>query len=230
MNTMKVLIACEESQTVTKEFRKLGFEAFSCDIQDCSGGHPEWHIKGDAINEAYSGKYDLMIAHPPCTHIAQAGGRWFERKRLDGSQRDALIFFTKLCAAPIKLKAVENPKGILSSDWYIQKHFPEIMNFLSCHKLPRKPDQKLHPYHFGDPKQKETHFWLFGLPKLEHTEVVEPEQHRGVITRKGNYRPGSTRPMTWLDFATPKEKSKTFPGIAAAMANQWGNFLKEITQ
>ena len=112
---MKVLIACEESQTVTKEFRRIGIEAYSCDIQECSGGHPEWHIKGDAIAEAYSGKYDMMIAHPPCTFMSKAGARWMfptagnlSDERFKKSQ-EAKDFFMKMLNAPIKYIAVENP-------------------------------------------------------------------------------------------------------------------------
>lgn len=112
---MKILVACEESQTVTKAFRELGYEAFSCDIQECSGGEPEWHIIGDAVKEAYSGKYDMMIAHPPCTYMSKAGARWMYptagnlcEKRL-AKAMDAKEFFMKMINAPIKYIAVENP-------------------------------------------------------------------------------------------------------------------------
>lgn len=109
---MRILLGCEESQEVCKAFRALGHEAFSCDVQECSGGHPEWHIQGDVLAQLNQG-WDLMIGFPPCTHLANAGGRWFEEKRKDGRQKDAIIFFMKLLAAPIHQIALENPNGIL---------------------------------------------------------------------------------------------------------------------
>ena len=110
----KILVACEESQTITKEFRFLGYEAYSCDIQDCSGGHPEWHIKRDAIKEAYSGKYNLMIAHPPCTYLSNAGARWLYPKGKLNNERykkglNAKEFFIKLLSCPIERVCIENP-------------------------------------------------------------------------------------------------------------------------
>ena len=140
---MKVLVACEESQAVTKAFRKLGHEAYSCDIQECSGGKPEWHIKGDALKEAYSGKYDLMIAHPPCTYLAVSGARWLYNK--DGSknierwanQKKALDFVQKLLDARIEKIALENPVSVISSQI-------------------RKPDQIIQPYEFGHSEAKKT--------------------------------------------------------------------------
>ena len=157
---MKILIACEESQTITKEYRKLGIEAYSCDILDCSGGHPEWHIKGDAIKEAYSGKYDLMIAHPPCTYLAVSGARWLYNK--DGTKNKnrwdnrelALDFVRKLMKAPIKKIALENPISCISSQI-------------------RKPDQIIQPYMFGDKATKSTCLWLKNLPLLKPTNIVE---------------------------------------------------------
>jgi hypothetical protein len=150
---MKVLIACEESQTVCKAFRAKGHEAYSCDIQDCSGGHPEWHIKGDAIAEAYSGKYDLMVAHPPCTYLSYAGIGWFNvekygEKALERiKEKDlAIEFFYKLWRAPIKKICIENPRGF----------FNQII----------KPSQVIHPWYFGDPHKKTTCLWLKGLSKL----------------------------------------------------------------
>ena len=149
----KVLIACEESQAITKEFRALGYEAYSCDLLPASGGHPEWHIQGDAIAEAYSGKYDLMIAHPPCTYLAVSGNRWLYNK--DGSrneerykaQAEALDFVRVLMKAPIKHIAIENPVSVISS------------------KI-RKPEQIIQPWQFGDEAQKTTCLWLKNLPKL----------------------------------------------------------------
>ena len=198
---MKILIACEESQTITKAFRKKGHEAYSCDLQAESGGHPEWHIKGDALKEAYSSKYDLMIAHPPCTYLAVSGARWMYNK--DGSrnkerwnnQLEALEFVQKLMNAPIDKIAVENPVSVISSQI-------------------RKPDQIIQPYHFGDEATKTTCLWLKGLPKLEPTKKVELTY---ITTKKGHrYTKG------W--YYTPRnsiDRSRTFPGIAKAMAEQW---------
>lgn len=216
---MKILIACEESQAVTKEFRKLGHDAFSCDILPCSGGHPEWHIQGDAIAEAYSGKYDMMIAHPPCTYLAVSGARWLYNK--DGSrneeryknQAEALEFVQQLMDAPIKYIAIENPISVISS------HI-------------RRPDQIVHPYMFGDKASKSTCLWLNNLPNLEPTDIVEKGEFIEFISKKGVKK---RQPKWYYDALqkakTPEERrtlrSKTFPGIARAMANQWHEFLTE---
>lgn len=153
---MKILIACEESQTVCKAFRAKGHEAYSCDILPCSGGHTEWHIQGDALIEAYSGKYDMMIAHPPCTHLAVSGAAWFKEKIADGRQQEAIDFFMKLINAPVDKIAVENPVCVMSSKY-------------------RKPDQIINPFQFGDPTPKKTCLWLKNIPLLVPTNVVEPE-------------------------------------------------------
>ena len=218
-NNMKVLVACEESQAVTIELRKLGHEAYSCDLLECSGGHPEWHIKGDAVAEAYSGKYDMMIAHPPCTFLAVSGARWMYNK--DGSvnkerlknQNEALTFVQKLMDAPIEKIAIENPISVISSNI-------------------RKPDQIIQPWQFGDKASKSTCLWLKNLPKLKHTNIVEKGEFKEWIDKKT----GKTkRQATWYYEAlqkakTPEERrtlrSKTFQGIAKAMAEQWGNFIK----
>ena len=204
---MKVLIACEESQTVTKAFRNLGFEAYSCDIQDCSGGHPEWHIKGDAIEEAYSGKYGLMIAHPPCTYLSKAGARWMYPTAGTicpdryAKAMEAKRFFLQLLYAPIDYVAVENPTP------------------LKCVGLPTHPVQVVQPYQFGHPYSKRTLLWLKNLPHLQHGEIVEnykpymPSNTGGLARGKGGSR-GVAH--------DPKTASKTFKGIAEAMANQWG--------
>lgn len=194
---MRVLIACEESQTVCKAFRKLGHESYSCDVQDCSGGHEEWHIKDDAIKIAYdlSYKWDLMIAHPPCTHLAVSGARWFK----DGVkpmylQDDAANFFMKLINAPIKRIAVENPVCVMSTRY-------------------RKPDQIINPYQFGHPEQKKTCLWLKNLPKLQETNNVY--QYMMTLPLKERTR------IHWLGSNKSKERSKTYEGIATAMAEQW---------
>tara|TARA_R100000781_G_C4037380_1_gene112780 strand:+ start:76 stop:714 length:639 start_codon:yes stop_codon:yes gene_type:complete len=211
---MKILIACEESQTITKEYRKLGFDAYSCDILECSGGHPEWHIKGDAIKESYSGKYDLMIAHPPCTYLAVSGARWLYNK--DGSKNEerwanrklALDFVQKLMDAPIEKIAIENPVSCISSQI-------------------RKPDQIIQPYMFGDKASKSTCFWLKNLPLLKPTNIVEKGEFKEWTDKKtGKLK----RQAMWYYEAlkkakTPAERrtlrSKTFIGIAKAIAEQW---------
>jgi hypothetical protein len=200
---MVVLVACEESQAVTKAFRELGHEAYSCDILDCSGGHPEWHIKGDAIKEAYSGKYSMMIAFPPCTHLATSGARWFKEKQKDGRQQYGIDFFMKLINAPIDRIAFENPVGIMSTKY-------------------RKPNQIIQPYEFGDPYEKRTCLWLKNLSELQPTKIVDPPP-------RIKFDSGKTMP-TWYSDAwklskeeRSKVRSKTFPGIAEAMAKQWSN-------
>ena len=212
----KILIACEESQAVTKEFRKLGFEAYSCDILDCSGGHPEWHIKGDALTEAYSGKYDLMIAHPPCTYLSVSGARHLYNK--DGSinlerlknQNEALDFVQKLMDAPIKYIAIENPISVISS------------------KI-RKPNQIIQPWMFGDKAQKSTCLWLKNLPLLTPTDIVGKGE-------RTVFESGKSHPKWYADAlknAKTKEerqtlRSKTFQGMANAFAKQWGDFVNNI--
>lgn len=233
---MNVLINCEESQMVCIEFRKRGHNAFSCDLQEPSGGHPEWHIQDDAIKVAYNKRYrwDMMIGFPPCTDLANAGGCHFKRKRMDGSQKKSILFFYKMASAPIKMIALENPVGILCSN-YIHEHFPELIPKLSAVNLPRRPDQVIQPFYFGDPVRKYTCLWLKNLPPLQYhyhetlfdkPTVVKPEEPTKFIIRQGGYRPGTIRKLYWQDLLPKKDrakiKSKTFPGIAAAMADQWG--------
>jgi hypothetical protein len=205
---MRILIGCEESQAVTKEFRRLGHEAFSCDILPCSGGHPEWHIQGDAVKEAYSGKYDLGIFFPPCTHLTVSGARWFPEKIADGRQQQGIDLFMKLANAPIESIGIENPIGIMSNKW-------------------RKPNQIIQPWMFGDKASKSTCLWLKNLPNLipEITQKPELEYHN---------MPGGKRMEMWmykircLDAKSgerAKQASKTFPGIAKAMATQWTDFI-----
>lgn len=184
---MKILVACEESQAVTKELRKLGHQAFSCDILSCSGGHPEWHIQGDVIKELDK-NWDMIIAFPPCTHLASSGARWFKEKQKDGRQQSAVDFFMRIVNANATKIAIENPIGIMSSKY-------------------RKPDQIIQPWQFGHGETKATCLWLKGLPKLTATELVEGREQR--IWR---LPPSKDR---------AKLRSKTFPGIAKAMATQW---------
>ena len=201
----KVLIACEESQTVCKAFRALGIEAYSCDFQEPSGGHPEWHIQGDAIKEAYSGKYDMMIAHPPCTYMSKAGARWMYPTAGNLSQEryelamEAKEMFMKLLNAPIKHIAVENPVP------------------LKVVGLP-KHSQAVQPYEYGHEYSKKTLLWLKNLPPLKPTDVVENYKpylpsNTGGKKRGQSYSRGIAK--------NSKESSKTFEGIAKAMAEQW---------
>lgn len=228
---MKVLVACEESQRVCTEFRSLGHEAYSCDIIDCSGGHPEWHIKHDVLPlldgncgfhtmdgeyHAIIGHWDLIIAHPPCTYLAICGNRYFnedvygekarERKVL---REEAFNFFMKFVNAKCDKIAIENPIGVVSTRY-------------------RKPDQFIQPYWFGHPESKKTCLWLKNLPALTPTNIVEPEKIHSK-GRTGGYSGNSWyvkdetgKILGWSDPRTAKERSKTYPGIAKAMAEQWG--------
>lgn len=211
---MRILVACEESQTVANAFRRKGHEAFSCDIEDCSGGHPEYHIKDDVFNHLDDG-WDMIIAHPPCTHLAISGARHFEKKRLDGRQREGIEFFCKLLNANCDKLVVENPVCIISGE-YIKEYFPDL-----CEKygLPIKPTQIIQPYEFGDPYTKKTCLWIKGLDKLEPTNILQRPEGGWLnqsFTETGRYG--------WYNgkFNSSKVRSKTFDGIANAMADQWG--------
>ena len=193
---MKVLVACEESQEVCKAFRALGHEAYSCDIEPCSGGHPEWHLQCDAL-ELLKMRWDLIIAHPPCTDLAVSGAKWFAEKRADGRQQAAIDFFMKFINADCKHIAVENPVCIMSTQY-------------------RKPDQIIQPWMFGHPEKKATCLWLKGLPTLVPTRDVS-----------GYMKTLPKNQQERLHYLSPspdraKLRSKTFSGIARAMAEQWG--------
>lgn len=215
---MNILIACEESQVVCTAFRERGHNAFSCDLQECSGGHPEWHIMGDCVpflngncvfttmdgkSHKQVGNWDLIIAHPPCTDLAVSGAKHFARKRADGSQQKSIDFFMLFTNINCDKVAIENPIGIMSTIY-------------------RKPDQIIQPYFFGDPHRKSTCLWLKGLPPLESTNVVEPQLN--------TYTCKSGKKVTFdvlyckgtHGISRAKLRSKTFPGIAIAMADQWG--------
>ena len=221
---MKVLVACEESQRVCIEFRKRGHEAYSCDLQECSGGHPEWHIQGDALalinghcefktmDGVWHGldrKWDMLIAFPPCTYLTVTGNRWFNVERYGEKaiqrhkdREEAVKFFMAFANADCPRIAIENPIGHMSTAY-------------------RKPDQIIHPYMFGDPARKATCLWLKGLKPLEPTNIVEP-----VIIKYKNGK-GTDNPWHMDTMGLPpderaKQRSKTFPGIAKAMADQWG--------
>ena len=223
---MNVLVACEESQAVCKAFRAKGHRAFSCDLQECSGGHPEWHIQGDALElingnctfttadththtHTQRGPWDLLIAHPPCTYLSAAGAcRMYPRKgvidvaRLEKA-KEAKTFFMEIFSADCERIAIENPRP------------------LKCVKLP-KETQRIQPYEYGEPWSKLTYLWLKGLPPLIPTEVVsdyKPYVSCGTSRNKGNRdKAGASRAG-----GSQKARSRTFQGIAAAMAEQWGN-------
>ena len=199
---MAVLIACEESQAVTKAFRNLGVEAFSCDLEPCSGGHPEWHLQEDVI-PLLRKPWELIVAFPPCTHLAVSGAKWFNEKRQDGRQQQAIDFFMRFAECDCERVAIENPVGIMSTQW-------------------RKPEQIIQPYEFGDPFSKTTCLWLKGLPKLVGTCLVDSGER--IVTPSGKTM------AKWYSDASPraeraKVRSKTFPGIANAMANQWSKVI-----
>lgn len=205
---MKVLVACEESQEVCKAFRELGHEAYSCDIQECSGGHPEWHLKQDVI-PLLNQDWDLIIAHPPCTFLTVTGNRWFDVERYGDKaiqrhkdREEAVKFFMQFVNAKCDKIAIENPIGYMSTAY-------------------KKPTQIIHPYMFGDPARKATCLWLKGLPKLTPTNIVEPiiiHYQNG----KGTDNPWHMETMKLPPKERAKARSKTFPGIAKAMAEQWG--------
>ncbi|MCH9717431.1 MAG: DNA cytosine methyltransferase [Gammaproteobacteria bacterium] len=210
---MRVLVACEESQAVTIELRKLGHEAFSCDLLDCSGGYPEWHIKGSALDQFDKG-WDMMIAFPPCTDLAVSGAAWFEKKRASGEQQRSIEFFMKFVYAPIDKICIENPIGIMSGIY-------------------REPDQIIQPYEYGDKAQKSTCLWLKNLNLLQPTNIVS----KGEFFEWTDKKTGKTKrqPKWFYDafrFSTTPEqrstlRSKTFPGIAKAMADQFTKPLRQ---
>ena len=224
---MKVLIACEESQSVCKEFRKLGHESYSCDIQEPSGGHPEWHILGDAVKAINGGSittmdgvtheigsWDLLIAHPPCTYLSNVCTRAFSLKSTEAEKlverwkkrADAAVFFMYFALANIPRICIENPVGFMNTAY-------------------RKPDQIIQPYMFAQSIEdkenyvtKKTCLWLHNLPTLQGNNLPMPDNAELFGKTSG----GKSR--TWTDSFSRNSKirSKTFPGIAQAMAEQWG--------
>jgi len=192
---MKVLIACEESQAVTKEFRRLGHEAYSCDVQECSGGHPEWHIHDDVLR-VLQGNWSMVIAFPPCTHLTVSGARWFKEKQADGRQQAGIDFFMEFTKLDCPF-AIENPIGIMSNKY-------------------RKPDQIIQPWQFGHGETKATCLWLHGLPPLQPTNIVEGREQR-----IWNMTDADGKKLGWNTDEIKKMRSKTYPGIARAMAEQW---------
>lgn len=228
---MEILVACEESQAVTIELRRLGHEAYSCDIQDCSGGHPEWHIKYDVLDlingfctfktmdgtmHTINQTWDMIIAFPPCTHLAVSGARHFEKKRVDGRQEKAIDFFMTIYNANCDKIAIENPVNIISGE-YVKKYFP---HFSVVYGLPIKPTQIIQPYQFGEPHRKKTCLWLKNLPKLEPTNIVPVGDIKEYIKKDGT----KTTYSDWYNKGgkeRQKRRSKTFKGVAVAMAQQW---------
>lgn len=194
---MRVLCACEESQAVTSELRRLGHEAYSCDLLPCSGGHPEWHVQADALEVAKLA-WDMVLAFPPCTHLSSSGARWFAEKCRDGRQQMGIGFFLAFTALDhVPRVAIENPVGIMS-------------------KLYRKPDQIIQPWQFGHPETKATCLWLKGLPPLRPTRDVRVEMDAMEDRdrhRVHHMQPGPER---------ARMRSRTYPGVARAMAEQWG--------
>lgn len=220
---MIVLVACEESQEVCKAFRARGHEAYSCDIQECSGGHPEWHIMGDALavvngrcsfqtmdgaEHRIDGTWDLLIAHPPCTRLCSSGQRWLYwgtdeyKAQKAREQKDAIEFFMKFANADCERIAIENPVGIMSSIY-------------------RKPDCTYNPYEFeGETECKKTCLWLKNIEPLKPTrETPLPEIERTQGIWKAHF---GSKKLAWSDPETAKLRSKTPPGVARAMAEQWG--------
>lgn len=198
---MKILIACEESQEVCKAFRAKGHESYSCDILPCSGGYPEWHIQKDVLLVLSLG-WDMIIGFPPCTHLAVSGARHFAQKQLDGRQKFAIDFFMEIVNCVCDKIAIENPIGIMSTKY-------------------RRPDQIIQPFEYGHRVNKSTCLWLKGLPNLIPTNIVEPDD---IITLKSGAK--MSRWYYETSCLPQKERasarSKTFSGIANAMADQWG--------
>lgn len=231
---LNALVACEESQAVCKALLEMGHNAFSCDIQPCSGGRPDRHIQRDVLpllngncqfetmdgkKHHIDGKWDLLIAHPPCTFLTVTGNRWFNVERYGEkaikrakNREDAIDFFFAFVNADCDYIAIENPVGVISTVY-------------------RKPDQIIQPYEYGCHARKKTCLWLKNLPLLQPTDVVDP----GEIL-DGGYSVGASanyatdergKILAWNDPRTAKARSKTFPGIAKAMAEQWTRYIEE---
>lgn len=213
MRRLRVLVACEESQAVCKAFRALGHKAFSCDLQDCSGGHPEWHIKGDVLKVLNLPIWDLVIAHPPCTYLTVAANRYYNEERYGAKaverkreRERAIEFFMNFANCQCERVAIENPIGVISNRW-------------------KKPTQIIQPYQFGHKERKATCLWLKNLPPLTHTRIVEPD-----IIKHASGKTDSRLHFETLSLPAEeraKRRSKTFEGIAEAMAEQWSRYIWE---
>jgi hypothetical protein len=197
----RVLVACEESQAVTIGLRQMGIEAFSCDLEPCSGGHPEWHLQADVLRVLDKPWWDMILAFPPCTHLCVSGALHFAKKRADGRQQEGIDFFMRFANAKCERVAIENPVGIMSTVW-------------------RKPDQIIQPWQFGHDASKSTCLWLKNLPPLVPTKILAPAngKYYGNQTPSGQNKLGPSPERA-------KERSRTYQGIADAMANQWGGLL-----
>lgn len=218
---MKILIGCEESDTLRSKFEKLGFDAWSCDILPNRNPNAK-HLQEDIFEVLNKYYWDVLICFPPCTHLAASGAAWFEKKKRDGTQQEAINFFLKLTEQNIKHIAIENPIGIMS-------------------KIYRKPDQIIQPYYFGDEAQKSTCLWLKNLPLLYHNEKPNLFDDKITHVNKGEFFTWTCKTKgkikkqpLWCKLSRelpPQERSKvrskTFEGIAEAMASQWGKFLTE---
>lgn len=212
---LRVLIGCEESQAVCKEFRILGHEAYSCDLQECSGGHPEWHFQGDVENYLNNG-WDIIIAHPPCTYFANAGLHYLKtRPERKHQLQEMFCLTTKIWDAPAKFIAIENPVGWLNTNWM-------------------KPTQIIQPYYFGDAELKTTCLWLKNLPMMHyqhrddlfgHKTTTERPIPNGFCLRKTGKNKGKKYNYYWRQGKSAKLRSKTFTGIAKAMAIQWSDYV-----
>lgn len=202
-----ILIGCEESQAICIAFRKLGFFAFSCDLQSCSGGHPEWHIQDDIFNVLEKYPWKLAILHPPCSHLTVSGAWLFKQKQKDGRQQKAIDFFLKCTKINIPHLAIENPIGIMS-------------------KLYRKPNQIIQPYMFGVSETKSTCLWLKNLPPLIPAKRVYLKKK----TDLWNNQTKSRNVKLKGGLIGSKLRSKTYIGIAEAMAEQWGNAINQNYQ
>ncbi|HCW08872.1 MAG TPA: hypothetical protein DGG95_16065 [Cytophagales bacterium] len=220
MKKLLILVTCEESQAVTKAFRALGHEAYSNDIIECSGGHPEWHLQMDALKALKLKKWDLIIAFPPCTYLTISANKWYKDQpaRKSGAlvgearrqaRREAIKFFMEFVNADCEHIAIENPVGIMSTKW-------------------RKPNQIVQPYQFGQPESKKTCLWLKGLPNLIHTNVL-PKPACGYWANQTS--DGQNKVLVdgkWIAYNDPRTaslRSKTYKGIAEAMAWQWSEYL-----
>jgi site-specific DNA-cytosine methylase len=195
---VRVLVACEESGIVTAAFRGLGHEAYSCDILPTSGNHPEWHLQQD-VTKLLQDNWDMIVAFPPCTDLAVSGARWFPEKRNDGRQQASIEFFMQFANSQCDKVCIENPIGIMSSQY-------------------RKPDQIIQPWQFGHKENKATCLWLKGLPLLRETSNVYSETQalpRGQRDKVHFASPGPDR---------ARMRSRTYTGVAEAMASQWGSF------
>lgn len=236
--SMKVLIACEESQAVCKAFRELGHEAYSADIQECSGGHPEWHILGDVLpiidgncvfwtcdDKAHDvdGQWDLLIAHPPCTYLSKVATRSHSIKctpleKINSrtvERIEAMAFFMKFANADCEHIAIENPVGVMNTAY-------------------RKPDQTINPYMFAESENdtenyvtKATCLWLKGLPTLKSNGLPKPNNEK-IFGRNPNGKISCWEERVTGGGDRAKNRSKTFPGIAKAMAEQWSKYIEEV--